>query len=201
MASNSSVRSISQEVDQVSLQVCKTGVLVKRFYSTLVCAIIVMTPALSHAAVTAKDVEVAARVFNFTSPPYSGTVKLGIVYDPANASSAADEQALLGILGSGLTVGSVTLVPVPVPAAKLASTPVDVLFLTAGLGSEAAEVGTQAASAKILCITTDAAATQAGYCAVSVQSDPKVVIAVNKAAAAASGVSFTSAFLMMVTEI
>jgi hypothetical protein len=45
------------------------------------------------------------------------------------------------------------------------------------------------------------AATQAGNCAVSVQSDPKVQITVNKAAASASGVSFASAFLMMVTEI
>lgn len=158
-------------------------------------------PQAGRAQVTAKDIQVAARVLNFTATPFTGTVKLGIVYDPSIAASAADEAALTGLLGSGLAVGSVTLVPVPVPIGKLASTPVDVLFLTSGLGAAASAVGAQAASAKTLCITTDQAATQAGNCAVSVASDPKVQITVNKAAAAASNVSFASAFLMMVTEI
>jgi len=161
----------------------------------------IFIPGVTHAQVTAKDVQVAARVLTFTSTPFSGTVKLGIVYDPANATSNADEQALTGILGSGLNVGSLTLVPVPVPIAKLSSTPVDAMFLTSGLGAAAASVQTQAVSGKTICITADLTATQAGYCAVSVQSDPKVQITVNKAAASASGVSFASAFLMMVTEI
>jgi hypothetical protein len=165
----------------------------------MVAAFIPFSPA--QAQVTAKDVQVAARVLNFTATPFTGTVKLGIVYDPSVAVSAADEAALTGILGSGLTVGSINLVPVPVPIAKLSSTPVDVLFLTSGLGAAGAAVGTQAASAKQLCITTDTAATAAGDCAVSVQSDPKVQITVNKASASATGVSFASAFLMMVTEI
>jgi hypothetical protein len=160
-----------------------------------------LMPGLAQAQVTAKDVQVAARVLSFTSTPFSGTVKLGIVYDPAVAASNADEQALAGILGSGLNVGSITLVPVPVPVSKLAGAQVDALFLTSGLGAAAAAVQTQATSGKTLCVTTDQAATQAGYCAVSVQSDPKVQITVNKAAAAATGVSFASAFLMMVTEI
>lgn len=158
-------------------------------------------PAAGHAQVTAKDMQVAGRVLNFTSSPYSGTVKLGIVYDPSVAASTADEQALAGILGSGLAIGSVTLVPVPVPLAQLGTAQVNVFFLTSGLGAAAAAVQKQAAAGKILCITTDLSATQAGYCAVSVQSDPKVQITVNKAAASATGISFASAFLMMVTEI
>lgn len=175
-------------------------VLRKALASQIMLAAIIL-PAAAQAQVTAKDIQVAARVLNFTSPAYTGTVKMGIVYDPAVAASAADEQALAGLLGSGLAVGSVTLVPVPVPIANLASASADVFFLTSGLGTAAAAVGTQAAAAKKLCITTDIAATKAGDCAVSVQSDPKVQITVNKAAASASGVSFASAFLMMVTEI
>ena len=167
----------------------------------LIIVVALGLPGASRARVTAKDVQVAARVLYFTATPFTGVVKLGIVYDPAIATSAADKQALSGILGTGLVVGSVTLVPVLVPLNKLNSTTVDVLFLTAGLGSVAAEVGTRAAAAKILCITTDLAATKAGYCAVSVQSDPKVQITINDAAAASSGVSFAAAFLLMVTEI
>jgi hypothetical protein len=155
-----------------------------------------MMPA-AQAEVTAKDVQIAARVMSFTNPPFAGTVRLGIVYDPANAASTADEQSLLALLGNGLSVGNVQLVPVPVPIGQLGVTPVDVLFLTSGLGAKGALAGSQAAAGK-LCITTDAAATAAGYCAVAVQSEPKVQITVNTAA---SGVRFDSVFLLMVNEI
>lgn len=155
----------------------------------------------AQAAVTAKDVQVAGRVIGFIDPPPSGSVKLGIVYDPANAASTADEQALVAILGSGLAVSGVTLVPEPVPIASVASTDAGVLFLTSGLGSAGAAAGAAANAKKLLCVTTDTAATQAGACAVSVQSAPTVNITVNKAALSSSGVSFTSAFMMMVNEI
>jgi hypothetical protein len=98
-------------------------------------------------------------------------------------------------------VGAVTLVPVAVPIASVGSPNADVLFLTSGLGAAAAQVGTAAADRKIMCITTDAAANAAGDCAVAVQSDPAVKITVNKAAAAASNVSFGTAFMLMITEI
>jgi hypothetical protein len=161
-----------------------------------------LVPAPGQAAVSAKDVEVAARVLNFTATPYAGRVRFGIVYDPNDADSTADERAILAIMGTGLSVGSIELVPVPVPIARLRTVPADVLFLTTGLdGGGAAAVGNRAAAAKTLCITTDLAATQAGECAVSVQSDPRVEITINAAAASASGISFGSAFLMMVTEI
>jgi hypothetical protein len=166
-----------------------------------VSALMTLAPAAAGAAVTATDIQVAARVLGFTATPMSGTVKLGIVYDPANASSAADEAALLGILGSGLTVGSVTLVPMAVPIASVGSTAANVLFLTSGLGAGAAPAGAAAAAKKIICITTDAAANAAGDCAVAVQSAPAVKITVNKSAAAASGISFGAAFMMMITEI
>jgi len=169
--------------------------------AALLAAALTLAPGMAAAAVTARDIQVAARVLGFADSPLTGTVRLGIVYDPANAGSAADETALAGILGSGLTVGAVTLVPVPVPIAKVGGAAADVLFLTSGLGAGAAPVAAAAAAKKIMCITTDAAANAAGSCAVAVQSDPSVKITVNKAAAAASSVSFGTAFMLMITEI
>ncbi len=173
----------------------------KRFYPAIVSAAVALLPTLANAAVTAKDVQVAGRVLGFTAAPLTGNVKVGIVYDPANAASTADEAALVGILGSGLQVGSVTLIPVPIPIGNVASTPSDIIFLTAGLGIAGGKAGAQAAAEKILCITTDLSATQAGSCAVSIQTVPTVQITVSKAAAAASGISFASAFMLMITEI
>lgn len=170
-------------------------------FALVVGAWVLLAPAAAGAAVTATDIQVAARVLGFTATPITGTVKLGVVYDPANAASAADEAALISMLGSGLTVGAVTLVPVPVPIGSVGSAAADVLFLTGGLGAGAAPAAAAAAAKKIMCITTDAAANAAGDCAVAVQSDPAVKITVNKAAAAASGVSFGAAFMMMITEI
>lgn len=160
-----------------------------------------LAPQAARAAVTPKDVQVVGRVLGFLSNPLSGDVRLGIVYDPANAASAADEQAMAGLLGSGLQVASVNLIPVPVPISNLAAAKVDVYFLVAGLGPQAASVGAQAAAQKAVCVTTDLTAVQAGSCAVAVQSDPKVQITVNKAALAGSGLAFGSAFMLMITEI
>lgn len=156
---------------------------------------------VAHAEVTAKDVQVAGRVLSFANPPITGTVKLGIVYDPTNAASTADEQALLGILGSGLEVTGTKLIPVPISISNIATSQFDVIFLTSGLGAAAASVGTQAAAKKVLCITTDLSVTQAGSCAVTVQTEPKVEITVNKSTLNASDISFSSAFILMITEI
>jgi hypothetical protein len=172
-----------------------------RFCAIFTLVAIVFAPVAARATVTAKDIQVAARVLGFITTPVTGTVKLGIVYDPANAASMADERALLGILGSGLTIGNVTLVPEPVQLAKVGSADTDVLFLTGGLGASAAPVGAAAAARKEMCITTDIAAVQAGDCAVDVQADPTVQITVNKSVADSSGLSFGTDFLLMITEI
>ncbi len=155
----------------------------------------------SFAAASQKDMQIAGRVLGFVSTPITGDVKFGIVYDAANAASNKEEQDLVALLGSGLKVGNVNFIPVPVPIDKLDSTASDVLFLTGGLGADGAKVGAAAKAKKEICITADIAATQAGNCTLSIQSEPKVQITVNKAAADASGVSFSAAFKMMITEI
>jgi hypothetical protein len=174
---------------------------VKIFRVALVCAVGVLMPLAAHAVVTVRDVQIAVRVLNFIANPPNGTVKIGIVYDPHIPGSVADEQELLDILGTGLTIDGVTLVPVPLTIDQLASTPVDLLFLTSDMTANGARVRAAATAKKILCITTDFMETEAGNCALSVQTTPKVRIMLNKATAAASRVSFEAAFLLMITEI
>lgn len=182
--------------------VSKTNMFWKRKKSLSLAAVAAaMLCGPANAQVTAKDVQVAGRVLGFLDPPMSGDVTLGIVYDPSVAASVADEQALLGILGRGLQVAGVNLIPVPVPISGVASAQMGVYFLTSGLGAAAAQAGNAAAAQKAVCITTDASATRAGFCAVAVETDPKVNITVNKAAAGQSGTNFTSAFMLMIREI
>ena len=174
---------------------------VRKFWSALFYAAAILAPATGQAAVTAREIQVAGRILALTANPPSGDVTVGIVYNPENAASVQDERDLLSILGSGLSVGDVNLIPFPVAISNISTLRTDIMFLTQGLGAGAEKAGDQASRQKILCITTDLTATQAGYCSVCLQLDTKVHITINQATLAASDVSFTEAFMLMVNEI
>jgi hypothetical protein len=53
----------------------------------------------------------------------------------------------------------------------------------------------------VLCITGDVAQVEAGHCVLSVQSDPRVQIVLNRALAADYGIGFATAFRMLIHEI
>jgi hypothetical protein len=153
------------------------------------------------ADVTQTDVEVGGRVLGFLSTPLTGDTKLSVVYAPGNAASAAEQKALAGILGSGLKAGNVTFQPSAVELDKIDSVAGGVVFLTGGLGADGAKVAAILKAKKLICMTTDLAAVQAGYCAIHLKSAPKVQITVNKALADQIGISFGAAFKLMITEI
>ncbi len=153
------------------------------------------------ADVTQTDVEVGGRVLGFLSTPLTGDTKLSVVYAPGNAASVAEQKALMGILGSGLKAGNVTFQPSAVELDKIDSVTGGVIFLTGGLGAEGAKVAAALKAKKLICMTTDMAAVQGGFCAIHLKSAPKVQITVNKALAGEIGISFGAAFKLMITEI
>jgi hypothetical protein len=153
------------------------------------------------ADVTQTDVEVGGRVLGFLATPMTGDVKLSVVYAPGNAASAAEQKALMGILGSGLKAGNVTFQPSAVELDKIDSVGGGVVFLTGGLGADGAKAAAALKAKKLICMTTDMAAVQGGFCAIHLKSAPKVQISVNKALADQIGISFGAAFKLMITEI
>jgi hypothetical protein len=163
------------------------------------CAILQALPA--HADVTAGDLQIMGRALGFLEKPLSGEVRVGIVYSADNPQSAHDADDLQRLLGDGLRVGNVLLKPVMVSLGQLAQANVDVLFLTAGLGEQAAPVGIASRTRHLPCITSDLSQVQAGRCAVGVSSEPTVEILVNRAAARANGTTFSTLFRMMINEI
>jgi hypothetical protein len=151
------------------------------------------------AAVSESDLQIAARALSFMTNAPSGTVRVGIVFDPNNPQSAADAAQLEQLMAGGLRVGNVTLQPVQVPIAQIGSAQVGLFFLTEGAGTT--ERLSEVASAnKVACITTDLAQVRGGACAIGIRSGPRVEILVNRAAADSSGVSFSTAFRMLITE-
>jgi hypothetical protein len=167
---------------------------------SLLLAALVAAPA--HADVTAKDVQVMARALGFTEKPPTGDVNIAIVFAPGNPQSAKEATDLQAMLGSGLKAGNLTLKPVMVKIDELGSAgDVGAFLLTEGVGADGAKVGEATKAKQKPCLTVDIAQVQSGACVMGIKSEPKVEIVVNKASAAASGISFGAAFRMMITEL
>jgi hypothetical protein len=165
------------------------------------CATILLSAAPAWAQVSPMDIQVAGRALSFLAKPLTGEVTVGIVYSPTNSLSQQSAQDLQKQLGSGLRVGNLTLKPALVTLADAARSKAGFFFLTPGVGTEAAALPDITKAKHIPCVTTDLGQVTAGRCTVGVRSTPKIEIVVNRAAAAASGTTFSTVFRMMITEL
>jgi hypothetical protein len=155
---------------------------------------------IAMSAVSDGDLKVAARALSFMVNAPVGTVRVGIVYSPSNPQSAADAAELQRLMAAGLRVGNLTLQPVMVRVDDIAGVQVALFFLTEGAGT-AGHIGEAIRARRLPCITTDLSRVREGACAIGVRSSPRVEILVNQAAAEASGVRFSTAFRMLITEL
>ena len=178
-----------------------SNVSMRRFRVSLATCCLVLFGASARAQFTLNDLQIAGRALGFLEKPLSGDVKAAIVYAPEDPRSVAEADALKGLLGDGLRVGNVKLVPVLVPVAELGRADVALFFLTAGITDAGTKSVTAAAMAKHTpCITTDLAQVRAGVCAMGVRAQPKIEIFVNRAAAARTNLAFSAVFRIMITE-
>ena len=156
---------------------------------------------LSQAATTHEDLLVAARALGFMNNSLTGKVRVGIVYAPSASKSVTDANNIYKLMGSGLEVGDVVLAPVLLNIDNAASADVRLFFLAEGSGNDAAKLGAISREKKVLCITADTSQVIKGSCTLGVKSEPKVEIFMNRGLANSSGISFATAFRMMITEL
>jgi hypothetical protein len=166
--------------------------------AVLLCAALFSLPA--QAGFGSKDAQVMARVLGFMDQPPPATVNLGVVYDPGNAASQKEAESLVAQLGGGFAAGKFTLVPKLVKIGDVGGASMNAFVLTSGVGGSA-KLADATKSKKIPCFTGDHEAVSSGNCLIGITTDPKVEILLNKGLAAASGITFGSAFRMMITEI
>lgn len=164
---------------------------------------LLLTPliaSLPASADGAREVQVAGRTLTFLDNGPTGKVVFAVVYDSSKPASVAEKDEVMAALGSGMTVGGVTVVGKAVDAGAVSGTSgVAAFYITRGVNYAA--VGGVAKGKKILSISSDMACVKSGACVMGVAASPKVEIVVNKASAAATGVSFKAAFKMMIKEI
>ena len=156
----------------------------------------------ARADLVAKDAQVIGRVLGFLENPPTGTVELGIVFDPARPESVAEAEKLSIILGDGLTSGKARIKPRLVPIAEIvAAQSVVAFFVTHGLGDGVDTVAAAARQRHVPTIMNDPACAYSGRCVISTTTEPTVEIVVNKAAAEATGTRFATFFRMLIKEI
>jgi ABC-type uncharacterized transport system substrate-binding protein len=153
------------------------------------------------AIVMPQDLQIAARALGFLAKPPSGEVRVAVVYSSDSPQSVQEATHLMEMLGTGLTVGSITLKPTLIPVDALPRVRVGLIFLSPGVGSKGSLVATAARSAQVPCVTTDLTQVRSGNCAIGIRSEPQIEILVNRAAAAASGTTFSTIFRVMITEL
>lgn len=162
-------------------------------------ALALVAPTIANAD-PAKDLQVAGRALTFLENGPTGKATLGVVFDSSKPASVAEKNAVMAALGAGFSAGGLTLVGKPVDASAVAGVAgVQALYVTAGVNYAA--VGGAAKGKKLVTIGSDPACVKSGACTMGVETDPKVTITVNRAAAAAVGAAFKAAFRMMITEI
>ena len=144
---------------------------------------------------------VAARALSFLQRPLQGEITVGVVYEPGNPQSALEVGQLTAILEGGFRAGTLVLRPRLIRLDELAASDVGLYFLTSGLGPAAGSLAQLNRTRKVPCITTDIAQVRDGNCAMGVRTQPRVEILVNRAAAAATGMTFSEAFRVMITEL
>lgn len=148
---------------------------------------------------TSDDLQLAARVIGFEDRPVSGSVRMGIVFDPGNALSLRDARIVFSLLQNGLSVGGIDLHPVLIAQDALARADrIDAVFSATGV--DAVLLRRALARLHVPCLTIDRDQLDHGACMVEVASHPAVSIVLDQANADAAGVRFATAFRMMVNE-
>jgi len=163
-------------------------------------AIAVLTATVGHAdSLPPQELQILARALVFLDPPLTGEAVVAIVYAGRDADSRRDAEALAAEVGSSLRIGGATLTPIVVDTAALASIRFSLVIMATG--ADSALVSEAASAQHALCVTADLAAVRAGTCTMAIQSDRRVEIFINREAAIRAGLTFATAFRIMVHEL
>jgi hypothetical protein len=152
-------------------------------------------------ATTLKDVQIGVRVVDFLVDPPSPKSSLVIIFDSGSKESQEDARNIMTWLSAESGGAKTSLLPVLLDVHKLDNAlAVRVGFVAAGTEDSYAAILEYARKNGAVTISSDLSCVRSGKCTVGVTSAPRVEVIVNRQVSLASGVHFTEAFRMMVTE-
>jgi hypothetical protein len=154
--------------------------------------------AASAGSLSPEDVHILGKSLAFMQPRPTGVDTVAVVYDAQNTDSLADAGLIAAAIGSGLVTAEAVLRPRIVDSASLGSAEFALAIVATGANGEAVMQAIR--PRHVLCVTGDVAAVQAGTCIMAIHSAGRVEILINHQAAESAGVTFATAFRMMVRE-
>lgn len=153
-------------------------------------------------ALSPKDLQVIGRAITFLEAPPKGAAEIGVLLNPSDPKSVAEAAEVQALIGGGLTIDQLKLTARLVPIADLNRTSgLSALIVLTASPEMLALVEAAGTGQKLLTISTDLACVQQGACVMGARSEPKIEIVLNKPLAQAAGITFSTAFRMMIKEI
>ena len=145
-------------------------------------------------AATTRDLQVIARAVGFINGLPRGVIDVAVIDGPG-------ADALVAAMGRGVTAGGVTLNPRRVTVGALLASRARIIIVPEGQTAAQPAIAAAARSLGAVTLSTDMNCVQSRLCVVGVRALPRVEIVVSRDAAAASRVSFSQAFRVMIREI
>lgn len=172
----------------------------KRFLIAVISAVLPIHASSGIAAMTEKDVLVIARMVDLVQGGPKGEVEIAIVANSPVSQENAD--SFLSLIGERKQVRDSILTAKKITPDGIVSSGARVVVLPAGLdAAQLNDIFAIASEKKLITISTSTACLDAQRCAIAFKSDPAVDIRMSRSAAAATGVRFSPALRMMITEV
>lgn len=166
----------------------------------LAAAFIIAALPSSAMAVTEKDIVVIGRVLGFLENKPKGIAEIAVV--KGDGTTQSDVNEFVALVGAGKTINDLTITATAIDSSQIAGTKAPVLFLPNNLSQEQLDsVFAVAKARKLITISNGDHCLILQRCALSVTSSPAVDIKISVSAAAATNVSFSSTFRMMIKEV
>ena len=148
-----------------------------------------------------RDLQLLGQSLSFLREPPNGPLQVGIVYPAGSALGRAEAQAIAAQFSGGIHAGAVTLEPHLVTVDQVTrGTGLSVLVLTDAALPDAGHIAQALAGNGVLTVAFNPATNRSHDVVMAIRGEPRVEILVNRAAAQAAGIQFSTAFRMMIQE-
>lgn len=173
-----------------------------RWTAVLVTALGLLHPAAAARGDAFRDCQIIARTLSLLVPRPPATIMLAVVHAPWIAASAHQADDIVAALSSGLSVGGYSMVPVLVSVDALdALAGATAVFVTEGLEGYRESIRDMMRGRGVATISTDFGCVRDNACVLGLRTDPTTEILLSRRALEQAGVTFESAFRLLVGEI
>jgi len=159
---------------------------------------LIFPPQDAYASITEKDLQVAARTFNFIDGIHNGPVVISVIYDKKSPESVSEAKTIEKILTGGLQAGKHLLLPKLTEISELDKIKTKVAFISSDLQKYHDQIYDITSKKQIFTVTKDFTCLQAQRCIMAVETLPSVKIEISSAAATGSRLAFGKALTMMI---